>query len=408
MRTYDFEGKIGKYTELLSAIGADEKGGITRLLYTPEWKAAQEQVKALMENQGMVTQYDSVGNLFGRVEGAERKDETIMIGSHIDTVRNGGRYDGQFGIIAGLLAADCLKQHYGEPKRNIEVVSIAEEEGSRFPFTFWGAKNILGIANPEEVKDLKDAQGIRFEDAMRSVGFDFQENSLRKDIKKFIELHIEQGSVLEREGESLGLVTAIVGQKRYNIEVTGESNHAGSTPMGYRRDTVYAASKMISYITEKACEYGDPLVATVGFLEVTPNVVNVVPGNTKFSLDVRHTDPNILDAFTAHIEQKLIEIAQMQNVEVDIHNYMNERPVPMNEALISKIQHILHENGVKFKVMHSGAGHDSQMMAQYVPTAMSFIPSINGISHNPLENTEMKDLVFGIESLIYILKELAY
>lgn len=410
MNKYDVTQKITDYMDSLSCIGADDKGGVTRLLYTAEWKAAQAQLYNLMTGIEMKVAYDHIGNLFGKIEGSEFPEETIMVGSHIDTVKNGGKYDGQFGIVAGLVAAEYLYKTEGLPKKNIEVVSFAEEEGSRFPFTFWGVKNLLGLIDNKQLETLVDSQGVKFVDAMNQAGFGFSPagTKRREDIKKFIEIHIEQGGVLEREGKPVGIVTAIVGQRRFNVEVKGQSNHAGTTPMGYRKDAVYVTSKMICRIVDLAKTYGDPLVTTVGKMEVSPNVVNVVPGSVKFSIDIRHTDLNVLAEFSDVVKNELSILASEYGVGLDLDMYMNEKPVPMDKALVQLIQDTCSEKNLNFKVMHSGAGHDSQLMAQYVPTAMFFVPSVNGVSHSPAEYTSVEDLTVGVEAVIDILRKLAY
>lgn len=292
----NLEKEIVDFIEWLSSFGKNENGGITRLLYTDEWKKTQDGLKDLIEEKGFHAYYDEVGNLFARLNGSTYTNETILTGSHIDTVINGGKYDGQFGIIGGIIAMEYLRDTYGPPVRNIEVVSIAEEEGSRFPFAFWGSKNIIGAVKKEMVEDLKDLNGLGFVEEMYRAGFGFKDESYegRDDIKAFIELHVEQGGVLEIEKKPIGIVEHIVGQRRFTIEVKGQSNHAGTTPMCYRRDALYGTSKMIQAIMDKAIEYGEPLVATVGSLEVEPNTVNVVPGQVIFSLDIRHICRNIL------------------------------------------------------------------------------------------------------------------
>lgn len=410
MSKYGITEKLTSYMDRLSAIGADDKGGVTRLLYTAEWKKAQEAVKDIMVGSGFTTYYDAVGNMYGRIKGGTYADETVMIGSHIDTVKYGGKYDGQFGIVTGIIAAEYLYRTEGQPKRSIEVVSVAEEEGSRFPYTFWGVKNLLGLAKAEDVSHIVDSEGIKFVDAMNQAGFDFMPDDFQKrsDIKNFIEIHIEQGGVLEREKKPIGVVTAIVGQRRFNVEVTGQANHAGTTPMGYRKDAVYVTSKMISSILDQAKAYGDPLVTTVGKMEVFPNVVNVVPGKVKFTIDIRHTDQNILTEFSETVRHTLADVASENEVELSLDMYMNEKPVPMDVNMVNMIQDTCSENGLNFKVMHSGAGHDAQLMAQHVPTAMFFVPSVKGISHSPAEFTALEDLVVGVEAVIDILKKLAY
>lgn len=396
--------------EWLSQFGNDPKGGVSRLLYTEEWVDAQRALEQYMQEEGFTTYYDEIGNLYGRLEGSQYPDETIMSGSHVDTVRNGGKYDGQYGIIAAIMAMKTLRQEHGQPLRTLEVVSFAEEEGSRFPYTFWGSKNLAGMAKKEDVQEIQDFNGVPFVDAMKQAGFGFRDESstLRSDIKAFVELHIEQGSVLEHEQLSVGVVHSIVGQRRFTIEIHGEANHAGTTPMGYRKDAVHAAGRMIQQILDLAQTYGDPLVSTVGKIDVKPNVVNVVPGNALFTLDIRHTDKKELIRFTDEVTELMKRTAESLGVEITIDMWMDEDPVPMNAEIIQVLEKQCEEHHIPFKLMHSGAGHDSQIMAKFVPTAMLFVPSRKGISHNPEEYTSPEHLADGIRALTYALYELAY
>lgn len=392
----------------LSSIGSDPTGGLTRLLYSDEWLTAQKYVQEEMTAMGMTTKFDGVGNLFGRIEGKDLPNETVMTGSHIDTVVNGGNLDGQFGVLASLTAVEYLKEKYGQPKRSLEVISMAEEEGSRFPTVFWGSKNFVGIADNEEVKDIKDGQGKGFVDEMHRQGFDFQEQTRRDDIVAFVEEHIEQGSILETEGDQIGVVTSIAGQRRYNITLKGQANHAGTTPMSYRHDAVYGIAKIVTLALERAHEIGDPLVMTFGKVVPKPNTVNVVPGEVLFTMDCRHTDPDFLIEFSTQIEEMMKEVAQDMGLGIEIDRWMDEAPVPMSKKVYQTIENCAKSGGYKYRVMHSGAGHDSQIIAPVYPTAMIFVPSIGGISHNPAEETSFEDLVNGVQLLADTLYELAY
>ncbi|PLT32675.1 allantoate deiminase [Bacillus sp. V5-8f] len=393
----------------LGEYGKDPGGGITRLLYSKPWTEAQASIKAWLEQEGFEARFDEVGNLFGTVAGT-KTNETILTGSHIDTVKNGGLYDGQYGIVAGIIAVNFLKEKYGQPLRNLEVVSIAEEEGSRFPYAFWGSKNIVGIAKQQDVESLADFNGVPFVEAMKESGFHFKEEAKgkRKDVKAFVEVHVEQGIVLEKENKSVGVVQSIVGQRRFTVNLVGESNHAGTTPMGLRRDTVHAASRIICEIMAIAKEFGDPLVATVGHFEVGPNIVNVVPGKTSFTIDVRHVNKQEIRQFTNQMKDAINALAREHEVEAEIEMWMDVDPVPMDPGIVQIIEHICIENDLNYKMMHSGAGHDSQIFATVVPTAMLFVPSHKGISHNPAEYTEPADLAVGVKALICTLYELAY
>lgn len=400
---------IDQRLKKLSSIGSDPSGGMTRLLYSDSWLEAQKYVKAQMESFKMTTKFDEVGNLFGRIAGSTFPEETIMTGSHIDTVVNGGKLDGQFGVVASLTAVEMLKEKYGQPKRSIEVISMAEEEGSRFPTVFWGSKNFVGIADNNEVKDISSNDGKKFVNEMKRQGFGFQTSQHRRDdIKAFIEEHIEQGSILETEDQKIGIVNGIVGQRRYNITLTGEANHAGTTPLSYRHDAVYGMAKMVTKALDAAHEIGDPLVLTFGKVVPKPNTVNVVPGSVLFTMDCRHTDSEALTEFSDRTIVMMQQVAKDMGLKIDVDLWMDETPVPMNDEIVATIEKKAREGKYNYRIMHSGAGHDSQIIAPVYPTAMIFVPSIGGISHNPQETTNFEDLVTGVDLLADTLYDLAY
>lgn len=400
---------IAEAIEWLSSISEKDGPGTTRLLYTDTWLRAQTELKERLEALGMACEYDAIGNLFATIEGTDGSGETIASGSHIDTVVDGGRLDGQLGIVASYLSVEKLLATYGRPKKNLQVISLAEEEGSRFPYAFWGSKNMFGLADKDDVIDAKDAQGVSFVDAMHGAGFDFQETfTPRTDIVAFIELHIEQGNYLENEGITIGVVDGIVGQKRYDITLTGESNHAGTTRMKYRRDTVECLSRIVTRAIDMAKAEGDPLVLTFGHVTPEPNVVNVVPGKTTFSMDCRHSDQTTLDAFTDEVIAYMRSVADDMGIGIEIGNWMNEAPTPMAPQVIDTIESVCKDAGITYEVLTSGAGHDSQIFAKYVPTGMIFVPSIRGISHNPTEDTSIEDITVGVQTLAESLHKLAY
>ncbi|UUX35318.1 allantoate deiminase [Fundicoccus culcitae] len=400
--------EIEELVEWLSNISEDGEG-VTRLLYSQEWIEAQSQLKEKFEELGMDVEFDAVGNLFGTIKGTDEPEKIIATGSHIDTVVNGGRLDGQLGILGGYLAIKHLIEKNGAPKKSLQIISMAEEEGSRFPYAFWGSKNIFGIANKEDVANIADKDGVKFVDAMHNAGFDFLETAPKhNDLEAFIELHIEQGNFLEEEGASVGIVNSIVGQKRYDVVLKGQANHAGTTLMSYRKDTVEAFSRIAVNGIDKAKAIGNPLVLTFGRVNPLPNTVNVVPGEVSFSIDCRHTDQNALNEFTAELEEDMKRIATEMGISIDINLWMDEAPVPMDENIIQTIEQVCVENKLNYKVMHSGAGHDAQIYAPRVSTGMIFVPSIKGISHNPAEHTETSDIIQGIEALKNSLEKLAY
>ena len=401
--------EIAERLEWLGSFGRDSAGGVSRLLYSKEWGEAQQALKSWMKREGLEVQFDEIGNLSGVVKGNDIS-ETILTGSHIDTVTNGGLYDGQYGIVAGVLALKYLKKNYGQPKRNLEIISLAEEEGSRFPYAFWGSKNVVGTASRKDVETITDFDGVPFIEAMKESGFSFRDETIvsRGDLKAFVEIHIEQGNVLEIEKKSVGVVHSIVGQRRFTIEVTGEANHAGTTPMRYRKDAVYATSHMIYELIGSAKQLGDPLVMTVGKMEVKPNIVNVVPGKVIFTVDMRHTDKDVIVLFTEILTENIKRNSEEHGVETSIDMWLDVDPIPMDSKIVEIIEKQCKKNNLNYKLMHSGAGHDAQIFAETVPTAMLFVPSRGGISHNPAEYTELTDLTEGVKVLIGALHELAY
>lgn len=401
---------IKETMDWLSAIGADATGGMTRLLYTPAWLEAQKALSEKFTALGMEARFDEVGNLYATYRGTEDGAKTIATGSHVDTVVNGGKLDGQLGIFGGYLAVKDLLDTYGAPKKNLGILSIAEEEGSRFPYVFWGSKNLFGMANQEDVMNIEDMSGVRFVDAMHQCGFDFKESKeqLLNDVSTFVELHIEQGNTLEMEKQSVGVISGIVGQRRYNIHLTGEANHAGTTLMKYRHDVVQVFARIVTESIAKAKAEGDPLVLTFGKIVVRPNTVNVVPGDALFTMDCRHTDKATLSRFTEEIEADMQRIAAEMGVQIEIDRWMDEVPVPMHPDVISVIETACREKQLNYRMMHSGAGHDSQIIAPRIPTGMIFVPSKGGISHNPAEETALEDLKQGIEALRETLYRLAY
>lgn len=384
--------------------------GVTRLLYSEPWIEAQKQLHAKLENLDMDVTYDEIGNMFGKVLGSENPEEVIATGSHIDTVVNGGRLDGQLGIIAGYMAIDHLVKTYGQPKKSLELLVMAEEEGSRFPYAFWGSKSIFGLSKREEVEGTKDAKGIVFEDAMRAAGFEFKKDcaSRKDDLSAFIEIHIEQGITLENQEKEVGIVNNIVGQKRFTVVLEGESNHAGTTKMSYRHDTVHCFSEFAVRSFKQAKLLGDPLVLTFGHVTPVPNTVNVVPGKTTFMIDTRHTNQEELNAFEEFLRKTLKETCEEFGINYSIDRWMDAAPVAMSQDIIDVLEDSSKELGLDYIVMHSGAGHDAQIIAPFVPTAMIFTPSIKGISHNPLEATDVEYLNIAISLLTSSLYKLAY
>ncbi len=399
-----------KLLEELGEIGADERGGITRLLYTEPWLRAQNFISGKMTEAGLTARFDRVGNLYGRLEGGMPEANAVLTGSHIDTVRSGGKYDGAYGIAAALAAVYTLKEEYGRPKRPIEVVSFCEEEGSRFPLAYWGSGSVSGYHAPDTPDVIVDTDGIALGDAMRAAGFgrEDQPDPLRRDIHAFIEAHVEQGVILDTSGDSFGIVETIAGQRRYIVTVEGKANHAGTTPMSMRSDALTAASEMALILERAAERAGDPLVATVGRMQVSPNIPNVIPGTVEFTVDIRHMSETMLTGFCDAVFRKFKSIADRRGIRMNVRTALHSRPAPMDPLLTGKVEQICRKNGLAYQRMMSGAGHDAQSFVPICPTAMLFVPSQGGISHSPDEYTAPEHLEAGVQILTEILYELAY
>ncbi|SEN63188.1 MULTISPECIES: Zn-dependent hydrolase [unclassified Paenibacillus] len=402
----------------LSTYGADPQGGVTRLLYDQAWCKAQHALAEKMQEKGLAPEFDQSGNLYGTLHGrgvgsgVEKEIEAapIVTGSHIDTVVHGGKYDGAYGVVAGVLALEYLQKHFGDPKRTLRVVSLCEEEGSRFPFAYWGSRSITGVSGLEDVQHLKDQEGITFAQAIRDAGFgpDSSYRSASHNYGAFIELHIEQGQVLERLGHSIGIVSDIVGQKRFSITVSGEANHAGTTPMTWRKDALAGAAEMITAVRHIALEAGEPLVATVGRITADPGIGNVVASRAVFSLDIRHIRQESINQCWQHMLQEFSRIAAEQQLGLNWEEHLSVTPIPMNEQITSDIRAICEVEQLSYIHMPSGAGHDSQIFQPACPTAMIFVPSQDGISHNPLEYTAEEDLMKGFRVLVQLLYKYGY
>ncbi|MDT3425902.1 allantoate deiminase [Paenibacillus forsythiae] len=411
MSAPDIQAPTAEMMELLEELSAFSApgDGVTRLLYTPEWRMAQQHLLNRAGESGLKAYSDSVGNVYGRLAGTRPDGKVVLIGSHIDTVVSGGKYDGAYGVAAAFTALGYLNRMYGQPLRTLEAVSFAEEEGSRFPLTFWGSGNVTGLYDGSEAEDCKDSEGVTLLEGMKSCGLGDKEPSApRSDISAYVELHIEQGIVLERTGMQIGVVSAIVGQRRFAVTVKGTANHAGTTPMGLRRDALAAAAEMMLQMERLAAEAGDPLVATTGRLVVTPNTPNVIPGEVAFTLDVRHSREDELEAFCASVVSAFEEIAERRNVALGMALRLSASPAPMDSGLRAELEAICHQQGRTYRAMVSGAGHDAQLFAPRCKTAMIFVPSQGGISHSPEEYTPPEELAAGLEVLIALLYKLGY
>ncbi len=402
-------GTLHQYVEALGSIGQQPGGGLIRPVYSPAWLQAREQLAEWMHMAGLEVHVDEVGNLFGRLS-ASSESRAILTGSHLDTVPQGGKFDGALGVLAGLAALSALREQIGKPRHSLEVVALCEEEGSRFSAHCWGTKGILGRIEQSELEALRDDQGLSIAEAMRAVGLAPEQytKAARTDLDAFLELHIEQGRILFDEQVELGIVQAITGMQHQWIAVKGRADHAGTTPMDLRQDALQGAVQMALEITQLVEQAGRPAVVTLGKWEVQPGAVNVVPGEVHFSIDLRHPEEESLQRLSAAIQDRCKAIAQARELQFASEITGKSAPQRMDPTLQSVLISSAEACGASWKWLPSGAGHDSQIMARYLPTAMLFVPSVEGRSHSPTEYTTSADTARGASVLATALYQLAY
>src|SRR5699024_11004077 len=385
------------FLQRLGQFGKTGDTGVTRPVYTDAWIAAVSWLQKEAQAKRMAVSVDTNGSTFMTYPGSD-STEIIAAGSHIDSVVNGGRYDGAYGVAAAYLAMTDLYAEYGQPKKTMTAVAISEEDAARFPTTFSGSKHYAQV--DETDPNLKDSDGITFEEARSHAVSAFPSFVTRQDQplpSEWFELHIEQGPVLDTTGTQLGVVSSICELKRFNVTLTGQANHAGTTPQHLRKDPMKAAARMITALDNYAQAVGEPLVFPVGNLTVEPHASNANPSRVTFSIDVRHPKKAAVDAFETKLNE---EIASLNKVDGHIDSLMEPYPeVVMDKRLQDQFSEICEKKGYSYQVMPSGAGHDTQIMNRQVKTAMLFVPSRDGISHSPSEYTAPADLERGIEVL---------
>ncbi|MDQ0589736.1 2-oxo-4-hydroxy-4-carboxy-5-ureidoimidazoline decarboxylase [Variovorax paradoxus] len=391
--------------------GYAEKGQLTVTYLTDAHRACAAQISGLMRDCGFDSVHiDAVGNVVGRYEGATPDAKALLTGSHYDTVRNGGKYDGRLGI---FVAVACVRELARQGRRlpfAFEVVGFAEEEGQRYKATFLGSGALIGHFDPRWL-DQKDADGITMREAMQHAGLKQEDiPKIQRDPARylgFVEVHIEQGPVLTELDIPLGIVTSINGGVRYVGEMIGMASHAGTTPMGRRRDAAAAVAELILFAEQRAAKDGDS-VATVGMLEVPSGSINVVPGRCKFSLDIRAPNDPQRDAVVRDVVAALQEIADRRGVRFVIEEAMRAAAAPSAPEWQQRWEKAVESLGVPLFRMPSGAGHDAMKLHEVMPQAMLFVRGINsGISHNPLESSTNDDIQLAVQAFQHLLDNLA-
>lgn len=391
--------------DALAEIGAIDGGGSCRLALTDEDRAGRDLVLSWMRDLGLRIGIDAIGNVVGTWDVGE--GAPVMTGSHIDTVRTGGRYDGNLGVLAGLEVIETLMRAGLRPRRPLAVAFFTDEEGARFAPDMLGSLVYAGGLALEAALDTVGIDGARLGDELLRIGYAGPLPCPGPAPAAFVELHIEQGPLLEAEGVQIGAVTGVQGISWQELTITGQSNHAGTTPMALRRDPAYVAAEVAVFVRRLALELGGHQVGTVGAIDLHPNLVNVVPARARLTIDLRNTDAATLREAETRLAAFVADLAEREGVHVEGRSLARFEPVEFDERIVSLVERTAVSQGRSVRRLPSGAGHDAQMLARICPSGMIFVPSAGGVSHNPAEHTGLDDLAAGANVLLHVLWELA-
>lgn len=385
---------------VMTAIGKTAEGGCERLSMSEEDIAARKKLISMLEAEGLSPQEDETGAIWARLEGSDPQAAPVLVGSHIDTVRNGGKYDGLLGVMLGFQAMRQIKESGEQHKRAIELVVFPTEESARFNYPTVGSKLLSGKLEADKLKEMKDSEGISLYEALEARGFNpsMPQNGRARLKRAFsmVELHIEQGPLLESSRTPIGIVSAIAAPTRLSVIFEGEYAHSGACPMHLRHDALAAAAEFI-LIVEKIgnIEANDKSVAAVTLCELKNPSMNVVPGRVELTVDIRGIDQSSIARCVAGVDRQLKAICRKRGVAGRYEVLSSDQPILMSERMILAIIKACDKCHIRYEIMPSGAGHDAMNVAAVIPTGMIFIPCKGGISHNPLEEVEKEDVEAG-------------
>lgn len=385
--------------------------GINRLAFTDaDWEGRQYIIDC-MTDAGLSVEIDDFGNVIGYKIGKKPDLPVVMVGSHTDSVPNGGNYDGVVGVLSAIEVIRSMTDDGYEHDHTIAVVSFMCEESGRFGNATLGSKAMRGELTLQDLHRLVDKQGISLYEALKGRNLNpdgIETMAYKRPVKSFTEIHIEQGKVLEHEQKTIGIVTGIAAPERFYVTIRGNADHSGATPMNLRNDALCGASKIILGIEEIASMQEEPpVVGTVGVAEVTPGAMNVIPGAVKLGVDIRSISKVARNSVVTLVKEFIDITAEKRGLSYTIETIAQDHPVEMHPAMIREIEEAVKSVDVEYMIMPSGAGHDAMHWAEAVPTGMIFIPCRDGISHNPAEFAEMDDIVTGAEVLDKVLRKLS-
>ena len=391
----------------MGKIGALPNGGNCRLTLTDEDKAGRELFINWCKEAGCEVSFDRVGNIFARRQGKDNNRGAVMCGSHLDTQPHGGKFDGIYGVLAGLEIIRTLNDHAIETTPPLEVAVWINEEGVRFPSGLTGSGAYAGVYSAEEVLTIKSRDGCLWGQELERIGHAGQAELGSRDIDVFFEIHIEQGPVLENQQKTIGIVTGIQGIRMFEVTVIGKDAHSGTTPLDMRKDALLAAAQMVAAVNEIGIPYMPEVRVTVGRFEVSPNGPTTIPGKVYFFVDTRHPENKVLQQLEDAIYSRFDEIANKTGVDLSINPTIRTDPVIFHPDCINSVRNAVTKLGYSHMDILSGAGHDSIFISRVAPTSMIFVPSQGGLSHNEAEYTSPEDLAAGCNVLLHTMLEQA-
>jgi N-carbamoyl-L-amino-acid hydrolase len=392
----------------IGRIGIGDHGAVTRLVFSIKELRSRQLLIHLMQQAGLIVRIDAIGNIFGRFEGSDRRAPAVLAGSHLDTVIHGGKYDGPVGVVGALEAVRTISENKIAVHCPLEVVCFVGEESSRFGFSTLGSSLVAGEVHLNELTNAVDPHGNKLADVLATLGITRRNlKSLRrnpKSLKAYLELHIEQGPILEAKKKRIGLVTSIAAPSRFRIVFHGRADHSGTTPMEMRKDALVAAAHLIAFVEDICRQHSSMargrVVGTVGAMKIGPGVINAVPGRAELSVDIRSTSAKSKNRVARLVKQRARAIAKERAMAVEVLTIREEDPVPLDPRLLQVSRELCDEKSIDYEIMPSGAGHDAMQMAKVAPAGMIFVPSRRGISHNPLEWTAPADIGLGAQLLM--------
>ncbi len=391
----------------MAKIGATPGGGVTRVALSDEDREGRDLFVAWLKEAGLAVRVDDMGNIYGRLAGSDPAAAPVLMGSHLDSVPGGGRFDGVFGVLTALEAARTLRDHGIRPRRSLEVVSWTNEEGARFEPAMMCSGVVAGRFTPEYVYARSDRDGKLFGEELVRIGYKGEAANRPRAIHAYFEPHIEQGPVLEAAGIPIGVVTGILGLKWINVTLTGVQQHAGPSPMRSRHDAMVAAGRIIAGIRDLALEYPDPAVATVGRIKATPGIINQIPREVVLSVDLRHWSAEGQAEMGERAVALIKRIAAEEKVEADADVYWTCPPIAFRPAMVDLIESKVKTLGVPYRRIVSAAGHDAQYIHEIAPTAMIFVRTIGGKSHCETEDIHWEDAQAAADVLANAVLEVA-